>query len=145
MRLLGNIIWFIFGGFITSVIYLIYAILWSITIIGIPIGIQCLKFARLELFPFGYDVEYSEEPVNLLVNIIWVIFFGWEMALSHLVLGALFCITIIGIPFGLQHFKLAKLSILPLGAKIVPLPEYKPYHRKKKRNIKQNKRDDKNT
>lgn len=117
MKLLGNIIWFVFGGAIAALLWLIAGLLLSITIIGIPFGIQAFKFASLVLFPFGKDVDtrVSEHPI---ANIIWAILFGWEMALGYLGIGVFFCITIIGIPFGIQWFKLAQLALFPFGAKI---------------------------
>jgi uncharacterized membrane protein YccF (DUF307 family) len=117
MKLIGNIIWFVFGGAIAALLWMIAGILLSITIIGIPFGVQAFKFAGLVVFPFGKDVDtnFSEHPI---INIIWAIFFGWEMMLGYLGLGVLFCVTIIGIPFGLQWFKLAQLALFPFGAKI---------------------------
>jgi uncharacterized membrane protein YccF (DUF307 family) len=117
MKLIGNIIWFVFGGAIAALLWLIAGVLLSITIIGIPFGVQAFKFAGLVVFPFGKDVDtnFSEHPI---INILWAIFFGWEMMLGYLGLGVLFCITIIGIPFGLQWFKLAQLALFPFGAKI---------------------------
>ncbi len=117
MRLLGNIIWFVFGGLIAALLWVILGILLSITIIGIPLGLQCFKFASLVLFPFGREVTINFEK-HPIANILWVIFFGWEMALSYVAIGAIFCITIIGIPFGLQWFKLTTLALFPFGAKI---------------------------
>jgi uncharacterized membrane protein YccF (DUF307 family) len=115
MKLIGNIIWFVFGGAIAALLWLIAGVLLSITIIGIPFGVQAFKFAGLVVFPFGKDVDtnFSEHPI---INILWAI--GWEMMLGYLGLGVLFCITIIGIPFGLQWFKLAQLALFPFGAKI---------------------------
>lgn len=117
MKLFGNIIWFVFGGAIAALLWLLAGLLLSITIIGIPFGIQAFKFAGLVLFPFGKDVDtrFSEHPI---ANILWAILCGWEMALGYLGIGALFCITIIGIPFGIQWFKLAQLALFPFGAKI---------------------------
>jgi uncharacterized membrane protein YccF (DUF307 family) len=92
-----------------------------VTIVGIPFGFQCFKISGLVLWPFGKDIQLGNFGVGgLLFNIIWLIFFGWEFAIAHLITGLLFCITIIGIPFGLQHFKLAKLGLIPFGAEIRP-------------------------
>jgi len=118
MSVIGNILWFIFGGFISGALWLISGLIWCITIIGIPYGLQCFKFASLSFFPFGKDVEYGGGVPSLMVNVIWVIFFGIEMASANLMIGALWCCTIVGIPFGLQFFKIAKLSLLPFGARI---------------------------
>lgn len=118
MGCLGNLLWFIFGGFISGISWLLAGCLWSITIVGIPIGSQCFKFAGLSFFPFGKEVEYGGGAVSLIVNIIWLIISGIPLAIEHAVWGGLLCITIIGIPFGLQHFKLAKLALMPFGASV---------------------------
>jgi len=119
MGTIGNILWFVFGGFISGLAWLISGLFWCITIIGIPYGKQCFKFASLSFFPFGKDVVYGGGAPSLIANVIWVIFFGIWMAIGNLIIGLLWCITIIGIPFGKQFFKIAKLSLTPFGAKIV--------------------------
>ena len=119
MGILGNILWFIFGGFAAGLSWVIAGIGWCITIIGIPIGLQCFKFASLAMWPFGKEIVYGSGMFSLLVNVIWIVFFGLEMAVANLILGCLWCITIIGIPFGKQFFKLAQLSLMPFGAQIV--------------------------
>ena len=119
MKTLGNILWFIFGGFIGGLVWILVGFLWCITIIGIPVGKQCFKFASLSFWPFGKDIVYSDNMFSIIINVIWILLFGWEMALGYLVIGCIWCVTIIGIPFGLQFFKLAKLAIMPLGADIV--------------------------
>ncbi len=118
MGCLGNLIWFLFGGIFTGLSWGVMGCLWCITIIGIPIGLQCFKFAKLAFFPFGKEVTYGGGIGSLLLNIIWLIFPGIPMAIEHAVFGIIFCITIIGIPFGLQHFKMAKLALMPFGASI---------------------------
>ncbi len=118
MNLLGNILWFIFGGFFSGLSWLVSGLLWCITIIGIPYGRQCFKFASMSFAPFGKEVTYGGGTPSLIANIIWLIFFGLPMALENLIFGCLWCITIIGIPFGLQFFKIAKLSLMPFGSKI---------------------------
>lgn len=120
MSILGNLIWFMLGGFIPAILWFFFGLLWSITIIGIPVGVQCFKMASLQLFPFGKDVSYSSMGAgSLLVNIIWIVVGGIELAVANVLIGILFCMTIIGIPFGLQSFKMAKLSLMPFGAKII--------------------------
>jgi len=120
MSILGNLMWFLLGGFIPAILWFIFGVLWSVTIIGIPVGIQCFKMANLQLFPFGKDVSYSSIGAgSLLVNILWIFIGGIELAVANLIIGALLCVTIIGIPFGLQSFKMAKLSLMPFGAKII--------------------------
>ena len=119
MRLIGNILWFIFGGFFSGLSWLIAGLLWCITIIGIPYGRQCFKFASLSFSPFGKDVEYGGGVPSALANIIWVIVSGIWMALENFFIGLIWCITVVGIPFGKQFFKIAKLSLMPFGAQIV--------------------------
>lgn len=115
MKLLGNILWFIIVGLISFVSWVLVGLLWCITIIGIPFGIQCFKIASFSLFPFGKDVKtnFDSHPI---ANIIWLIFFGWEITIAYFIIGIILYITIIGIPFGKQCFKLASLSLLPFGA-----------------------------
>ncbi|MBI4700788.1 MAG: YccF domain-containing protein [Deltaproteobacteria bacterium] len=121
MRLLGNILWIIFGGLLTAIGWALAGLLVCATVVGIPFGMQCFKIARLVLAPFGKDIELGNfEAAGLVGNIIWIVLLGWELFLSHVGAGIVLCCTIIGIPFGLQHFKLALLALLPFGAKIVP-------------------------
>lgn len=118
MRFIGNVLWFIFGGFWMGLGWLAAGCLWCITVIGIPIGVQCFKFAGLAFFPFGKDVSYGGGIASLLCNILWLLISGIPLALEAVILGCSFCITIIGIPFGLQCFKLAKLALMPFGARV---------------------------
>ncbi len=118
MSIIGNIIWLIFGGLLAAICWILLGLLWCITIIGIPIGLQCFKFARLAALPFGKNVSYGGGAGSLILNVIWLLLTGIPMAIEHIICGAIFCITIIGIPFGLQHFKIAKLALMPFGAKI---------------------------
>ena len=119
MGCLGNLLWFIFGGCISGLSWCLAGCLWCITIIGIPVGLQCFKFASLSFFPFGKEVSYGGGAGSLILNIIWLVVSGLPLALEHLVFGVALCITVIGIPFGLQQFKLAKLALMPYGAEIV--------------------------
>ena len=121
MKLLGNIIWFVFGGVFIAIEYFIASFLLCITIIGIPFGIQTFKLGLLALWPFGKKAKDSDKSgrlLSLIMNIWWIIFGGLVICISHLLMGVLFYITIIGIPFGKQHFKLASLSLTPFGKKI---------------------------
>lgn len=118
MKTLANIIWMILGGLVNSLLWLLFGVLWSITIIGIPFGKQCFKFAKLTLAPFGKEVSYEGGTVSTVANIIWIIVTGIPMALENAVCGATLCLTIIGIPIGLQYFKIAKLAFAPFGMKI---------------------------
>ncbi len=118
MGCFGNLLWFIFGGAISGLSWCLTGCLWCITIVGIPVGMQCFKFASLSFFPFGKDVVYGGGAGSFLLNLIWLIVSGLPLALEHVLIGCLLCITIIGIPFGLQQFKLAKLALMPFGAVI---------------------------
>lgn len=118
MGCLGNLLWFIFGGCISGLSWLLAGCLWCITIVGIPIGVQCFKLAELSFFPFGKEVQYGGGAVSFLVNIIWLLVSGIPLAIEHLTMGCILCITVIGIPFGLQQFKLAKLALMPFGATV---------------------------
>jgi uncharacterized membrane protein YccF (DUF307 family) len=122
MRLLGNIIWLLFGGIFIALEYLVSSIVLIITIIGIPFGIQTLKLASLALWPFGKEIRNRQNAtgcLSTLMNIIWILTGGIWICLSHLIFGVIFTITIIGIPFGMQHFKLAALALTPFGREVV--------------------------
>jgi len=119
MSFIGNIIWLIFGGILGAIAWFIAGLLLCVTIIGIPFGVQCLKIAGFVLWPFGRDVEIGNfGACGLIMNVLWIIILGWELAVFHVIFGAILCITIIGIPFGLQHFKLSMLGLVPFGARI---------------------------
>ena len=119
MGCFGNILWFICGGFVSGLAWCLAGCLWCITIVGIPVGIQCFKFASLSFWPFGKEVRYGGGAGSMLLNIIWLIVTGLPMAAGSAIMGAFLCITVIGIPFGLQHFKIAKLALMPFGAEII--------------------------
>lgn len=122
MSLLGNLVWLIFGGLLMSVSYFILGLAYCVTIIGIPIGVQLFKLGMLSLSPFGHDVVEKGGAMgcwSLFLNVLWIVGGGLEMALTHFVIGLLFCVTIVGIPFGFQHFKLAMLALMPFGKEIV--------------------------
>jgi uncharacterized membrane protein YccF (DUF307 family) len=118
IRTIGNIIWLVTGGLITAVGWLIAGIVFYITIVGIPLGRQCMKMASLTLTPFGLDIVYGGGAPSVIANIFWVFLVGIWMALVYLIGAACFCITIVGIPFGLQLTKMAKLSLFPFGAEV---------------------------
>lgn len=119
MKTFGNIIWILLGGWLCALSWLIAGCLWCISIVGAPVGIQCFKLASLSLDPFGKKVEKEGGAVSCLLNVIWFFVSGLELALEHFLIGLLLCITIIGIPFGKQYFKLAGLCLAPFGAKVV--------------------------
>lgn len=119
MSAIGNILWVVFGGFFSGLSWLFAGCLWCVTIIGIPVGTQCFKMAGLSFCPFGKEIVYGGGAGSAILNFIWMLFSGILLALEHLMWGILLCVTIIGIPFGKQHFKLAKLALCPFGADIV--------------------------
>ena len=118
MKFIGNLIWLLLGGIWLALSWFILGLALCVTVVGIPFGIQCFKFSKLMFTPFGKKVriQFEEHPI---VNLIWLVLFGWEMAISYLISGIACCITIVGIPFGLQAFKFAKLAIFPFGADIL--------------------------
>jgi uncharacterized membrane protein YccF (DUF307 family) len=121
MSFLGNLIWALFGDLFMSLCYLLAGAVYCITIIGIPVGVQLFKLASLTFCPFGRNVTDRNGQLSvwsIFLNVLWVLFGGLELALTHVVLGFLFCITIVGIPFGMQHFKLALLALIPFGKEI---------------------------
>lgn len=122
MNALGNIVWLLFGGIIIAIQYLIGSLVLFITIIGIPFGLQTLKMASMALWPFGRDTRVDVRAsgcIYILMNVIWLLTGGIWIALSHALFGLLLCITIIGIPFGMQHFKLTAIALSPFGRDIV--------------------------
>ena len=121
MKFLGNILWLIMGGLVVSLYYALMGILFCITVIGIPFGLQLIKMAGLALWPFGRDVHSDTNDgdcLAIIMNVIWIIFGGIEIALLHVGFGIACCLTIVGIPFGMQHFKMAILAFVPFGKKI---------------------------
>jgi uncharacterized membrane protein YccF (DUF307 family) len=124
MSLLGNILWLIFGGLIAGLGYIIGGLVMCLTIIGIPFGIQSMKLGVATFAPFGKRIVESPDangPLQIVLNILWLILFGWEIALAHLASAAILAITIIGIPFALQHIKLIPIALLPLGRSLQPV------------------------
>ncbi len=122
MNLLGNIIWLIFGGFIVFIEYILAGFILCVTIIGLPFGLQCFKIGFLSLMPFGREVREvagNSGCLSTIFNIIWIVVGGIWIALTHLLFGVLLAITIIGLPFAKQHFKLMSLSFTPFGKEIV--------------------------
>ena len=117
MKTLGNIIWFILVGLWEAIGYFFIGLIWCITIVGIPFGLQAFKLAKLIILPFGKEpkTNFDAHPI---ANIIWLVFGGFALAVGFVFAGLILCITIIGIPFGKQCFKLAKLSCIPFGATV---------------------------
>ena len=122
MSLLMNILWILLGGICIAVEYIVASIGMMVTIIGIPFGIQTLKLSLLALCPFGKEIQSTPQAggcLSIIMNILWILMGGIWISLSHLAFGSVLCITIIGIPFGKQHFKLAGLALNPFGKEIV--------------------------
>lgn len=121
MSILGNLIWLIFGGFLSGIGYIIGGLLVCLTIVGIPFGKQAIKLGVATMTPFGRDIVVNDKfdsPLSLVFNILWAILFGWEIAVSHLIHGLILAITIIGLPFAKQHFKLIPLALFPFGREL---------------------------
>lgn len=126
MSLLGNIIWLIFGGLLAGLGYIVGGLLLCLTIVGIPFGVQSIKIGWATFAPFGKEIVELPEansPLRLIFNVIWLILFGWEIALAHAGSALLLAITIIGIPFALQHLKLIPLALLPFGRDLRSVPK----------------------
>lgn len=122
MNFLGNIIWLVFGGFLTGMGYILGGLIVCLTIIGIPFGVQAMKLGIATMTPFGRTIvptKELEEPKFILFNIIWAILFGWEIAVTHLLHAIVLAITIVGIPFAKQHIKLIPLSLAPFGRELI--------------------------
>ena len=111
MRILANTLWIIFGGFLSSLGWIISGCLWCVTIVGIPVGMQCFKLSSISLNPFGKEIEYDGGSVSFLMNVLWFLFSGMELAAMNFLIGVL--------PFGKQYFKIAKLALAPFGATVV--------------------------
>ncbi len=123
MNLLLNILWIVLGGFAIAIEYIVSSVLMMVTIIGIPFGLQTLKLSSMALLPFGSSAIPSPDSMggclNLIMNVIWWFVGGIPIALTHLALGLVLCLTIVGIPFGIQHFKLMNLALFPFGKTVV--------------------------
>ena len=119
MRLLGNLIWLLCGGLISAIGWWLAGILWCITVVGIPVGLQCFKLSSISLNPFGKEIVDEGGAISCLLNILWILFSGIELAATNFIIGCILCITIIGIPFGKQFFKIARVALFPFGAKVV--------------------------
>ena len=122
MKILGNLIWLIFGGFIIAIEYFIGSIILMLTIVGIPFGLQTLKMGSLSIWPFGRTSRMEPQGSGCLyvfMNVLWLVCGGIWIALTHAFFGVLLYITIIGIPFGNQHFKLTEVAINPFGRRII--------------------------
>lgn len=121
MSCLGNLIWLIFGGLVTGFGYILGGIGLCATIVGIPFGVQSIKLGVATLFPFGREIVVTERSfgfVEILFNVLWILFFGWEIAIAHLTSAAILAITIVGLPWAKQHIKLIPLALFPFGSEL---------------------------
>ncbi len=135
MRFAGNVIWFIFGGAIIALIWLLGAAIFAISIVGLPLTRSAIEMAKMSAFPFGKDVVHVREldrkgvtaitattgTIGFIFNILWACSFGIVLFFSYIIAGIINCITIIGIPFGIQSFKLAGISLWPIGRRVVSI------------------------
>lgn len=125
MRTIGNLLWLILGGIWLALGYLLGGLVMCVTIIGIPFGIQAFKMAGLVLWPFGRTVVARPDAggvAEVIFNVIWLVLVGWGIFVAHILSGLVLCLTIIGIPFGIQSFKLSVLALWPFGREIVEVP-----------------------
>jgi uncharacterized membrane protein YccF (DUF307 family) len=121
MSLLGNILWLIFGGFLSGLGYIVAGLLLCLTIVGIPFGLMSIRIGVATFAPFGKEVvelPNGNSVLKIVFNLIWLVLFGWEIALAHLAAALILCVTIIGIPFGIQHIKLIPLALFPFGREL---------------------------
>ncbi len=121
LRFLGNLLWFVFIGLISGLMWLLAGVILCVTVIGIPLGLQCFKMAGLSFLPFGKRIVYNGQMFSFLVNVLWILIFGWELALYYVAMGLICCVTIVAIPAGLQCFKMAQLALMPFGATVESL------------------------
>ncbi len=124
MSTLGNIIWLVFGGLIAALGYLIGGLLLCLTVVGIPFGLQSIKIGVATLAPFGKEVvegQNANSALRVLFNLIWLILFGWEIAVAHLISALILTVTVVGIPFAKQHIKLIPLALFPFGRDLMNL------------------------
>ena len=129
MRAILNVIWLVLCGFWLAIAYVIAGLIAFVLIVTIPFGIASFRIANYVLWPFGRTIAPREDAGvgSMIGNIVWIIFFGWWLALGHLLTGIALCITIIGIPLGVANFKLIPISLLPLGVRIVPADQVSSY------------------
>jgi uncharacterized membrane protein YccF (DUF307 family) len=121
MRTIGNVLWFVLAGVWLGIGYAAAGLALCVTIIGIPFGLQAFKLAGFVLWPFGRTVvtARADGVLEVVFNLLWLVLVGWGIFLMHLASGALLCLTVIGIPFGIQSFKLSALALWPFGRRVV--------------------------
>ena len=125
LTLVLNVIWLIFGGALVAIVYVIAGLICFVLIVTIPFGVAAFRIANYTIWPFGRTMRKKPDAgvASGIGNIIWIVLFGWWLALAHLVLAVAQFISIIGIPLGLANIKLVPISLVPLGREIVPSPE----------------------
>ncbi|USQ80244.1 YccF domain-containing protein [Ornithinimicrobium faecis] len=125
MRTIGNILWFILAGWWLALLYVVAGVIACILIITIPFGLASFRLASFVLWPFGRTTVWRQDAGfwSVVGNILWILLLGWELAIGHLIAGALLCLTIIGIPFGIACWKMVPLALLPLGQQVVPVSQ----------------------
>lgn len=124
MRTVGNILWLILAGWWLALLYVAAGVLACVLIITFPFGIASFRLASFVLWPFGRTIVWRRDAGgwSIIGNMVWMLLFGWQLALGHLIAGALLCLTIVGLPFGVACWKMVPLALLPLGRQIVPAP-----------------------
>ena len=129
IRLILNILWFVFGGWISGLLWLLGGAILAITVVGLPWSFAAWRIASYSFWPFGREVVWAGETggkdvgcFGVGLNVIWFVFAGWCIALSHIIIAVAEALTIIGIPFALKDLELAKLALMPVGATIRDKP-----------------------
>jgi len=117
MSLLGNLVWLIFGGLLVGLMYILFGALLCLTVVGIPFGLQAIHLGAAMLAPFGKTVVATprQSTLKILFDVIWILLFGWEIAMAHLAMALILAITIVGLPFAKQHIKLIPVALFPFS------------------------------
>lgn len=125
MRTIGNVLWLLLAGWWLALAYVVAGVVACVLIITIPFGIASFRLASFVLWPFGRRAVFRQDAgvLALIGNVLWILVLGWELAVAHLVAGALLCLTVVGIPLGVACWKMVPLALLPLGQRIVPVAD----------------------
>ncbi|MEO1333373.1 MAG: YccF domain-containing protein [Myxococcota bacterium] len=121
MSLIGNLIWLVFGGLLSGLLYLFSGLLICLTVVGLPFGLRSMKMGLEILMPFGKELKELPDPnspLRLVFNVIWLLLFGWEIAIQHALWALILAVTVVGMPFALQHLKLIPLALFPFGREL---------------------------
>jgi uncharacterized membrane protein YccF (DUF307 family) len=119
MTCLGNFVWIVFGGLASWIGWMLAGLIWCLTIVGIPVGLQCFKIASFAFAPFGKHLEVQADSKHFVINLIWLLLFGWELALGHLISAIILALTIVGLPFAIQQMKMVSICLAPFGKIVV--------------------------